>query len=127
MLGKHSATELATLEPLGSIPIRLTLGAKSPLPCSHACPAPSGASHLSSVCRKKLLSVARAGPACHPAPGASEYKIHKRKYKIYTGTYINKRSTQESGLLLQSTNVGHVTETAQWEQCVPEEDRKQAR
>lgn len=29
MLGEHSATELATLEPLGSIPIRPILGAES--------------------------------------------------------------------------------------------------
>lgn len=54
MVGEHSATGLATLEPLGSIPIRPTLGAKSPLPCSHACPAPSGASHLTSVCRRNF-------------------------------------------------------------------------
>lgn len=101
MLGEHSATELATLEPLGSIPIRPILGAESPLPCSHACTAPSGASHLTSACRKKLLSVARvmccsySWDSLSPAPGASEYKIHKRKYKIYTGSYINIISTQE--------------------------------
>lgn len=29
MLGEHSATELATLEPLGSIPIRPILGAEN--------------------------------------------------------------------------------------------------
>lgn len=51
-----------------------------------------------------------AGPACHPGQGASAM-----------------RSTGGSALLSQSINVGHVTETAQWEQYVPTEDRKQVR
>lgn len=38
---------------------------------------------------------------------------------------LTMRSAGGSALLSQSTNVGHATETAQWEQYVLTEDRKQ--